>query len=400
MPTAHAWLFGRGVLTHVASLLYNMLTVIRLEKEKTCTGSQCRWVVPKPLKKIPYLPTASINFKVNVSSSVSSISTTENSYAEVTEVSELFQAKKLSKQHNFLEKISKAGTNPGILRLCAPYSDEYISLGTITGLFLDDLFKPAHLGFNEEIVRKRCSNFTPPVLDSNQLDKINLGTMGQSKNKLWFQLRAGRVTASRLRDVCATQRSNPSKSLLKSICYPIENKFKSIPTTYGIQHEKDAIYDYFNEKRKSHTDFHCYESGFLMNNGFPFMGASPDGIIMCPCDNNELGVLEVKCPYVLNGGITIKDTIAKNSNFMLQYDDKNNYVLKKNHKYYYQVQAQIHMAGVQFSDFVVWSPNEIHIERIERDTALWNIVAPQAKQFFDYCIMPEMFGKIYTRKTT
>jgi len=44
----------------------------------------------------------------------------------------------------------------------------------------------------------------------------------QSKSSLWFQYRAGRVTSSRMRVVCHTNPANPSQSLIKSICYPLE----------------------------------------------------------------------------------------------------------------------------------------------------------------------------------
>lgn len=36
----------------------------------------------------------------------------------------------------------------------------------------------------------------------------------------WFNFRVGRVTASRAKRVCRSSPENPSKSLIKEICYP------------------------------------------------------------------------------------------------------------------------------------------------------------------------------------
>lgn len=61
-------------------------------------------------------------------------------------------------------------------------------------------------------------------LSQEQADLIFSQTVGQSSSDLWFQYRTGRVTASKFKSVCRTRLSNPSISLLKSICYPVKNK--------------------------------------------------------------------------------------------------------------------------------------------------------------------------------
>lgn len=59
-----------------------------------------------------------------------------------------------------------------------------------------------------------------------------------------------------------------------------------------------------------------------------YVGASPDGVIVCDCYG--MGCLEVKCPYCS------KDGSPESANFL---DDDSR--LKKNHEYFYKVQAQI-----------------------------------------------------------
>lgn len=49
---------------------------------------------------------------------------------------------------------------------------------------------------------------------------IEKSTHDQSNSKLWFNYRAGRVTAPRTKAVCKTDSALPSQSLIQSICYP------------------------------------------------------------------------------------------------------------------------------------------------------------------------------------
>ena len=52
-------------------------------------------------------------------------------------------------------------------------------------------------------------------------------TRKQSSNKIWFDQRPGRVTASKIYSVLHTNQSKPSVSVMKSICYPGATKTHS-----------------------------------------------------------------------------------------------------------------------------------------------------------------------------
>ena len=41
--------------------------------------------------------------------------------------------------------------------------------------------------------------------------------------------------------------------------------------------------------------------------------------------------------------------------------------LKRNHKYFYQIQFQLFVCDFQKCDFIVWTPNWLHVLEIERD---------------------------------
>ncbi len=49
--------------------------------------------------------------------------------------------------------------------------------------------------------------------------KLEEETRQQSSSKTWFSYRAGRITASNMKEVMKTNRAMPSPSLIKRICY-------------------------------------------------------------------------------------------------------------------------------------------------------------------------------------
>jgi hypothetical protein len=85
-----------------------------------------------------------------------------------------------------------------------------------------------------------------------------------------------RVTASRLKAAVCTNVAQPSQSLIKGICYPEGTSFISKATAWGCDHEEKACKD-------QHTEFSISKNGLFIHTSYPFMGASPDGVVNCKC---------------------------------------------------------------------------------------------------------------------
>ena len=64
---------------------------------------------------------------------------------------------------------------------------------------------------------------------------------------------------------------------------------------WGRQSKENARQDYKMEMKKNHVDFEIHTAGLLINTKYPFLGATPDGIVCYSCCGS--GLLEVKCPY-------------------------------------------------------------------------------------------------------
>jgi len=90
-----------------------------------------------------------------------------------------------------------------------------------------------------------------------------------------------------------TKLEKPSRSVVSSVCYPIEVSFTSKATRWGCDHEKYAISDYMFDISQKHPNV-IAESRLIINPNYPQLGASPDGIVECSCCGS--GLVEVKCP--------------------------------------------------------------------------------------------------------
>ena len=62
--------------------------------------------------------------------------------------------------------------------------------------------------------------------------------------------------------------------------------------SHGCKHESKAREEYTKIMEKHHHNFSVIECGLCLNAKWPFMGASPDGIVMCSC--HRTGVCEIK----------------------------------------------------------------------------------------------------------
>ena len=154
----------------------------------------------------------------------------------------------------------------------------------------------------------------------------------QTKSNLWFTNRAGRITSSRMKAVCHTNSTKPAQSLV--ICYPLELSFSSKETEWGQKQEKSARDLYFKKQRLCHEELTIVDSGLVINPQWPFMAASPDGVINCTYNEEGRGVLETKCPYT-HRFESIEESASNDRNLCLKEEQDGSFHLDRTHAYYY-----------------------------------------------------------------
>ena len=196
-------------------------------------------------------------------------------------------------------KLSKTKHKLVLLSLINGFNDNFVPL-YVKGVLPQPLTALYNQKYQEmplpEILKACEALFDTVTITPEQATTVELETRGQSKCELWYEQRAGRITASNLRKVLHTDFSKPSVSLLKTICYPHTMKFYSKACEYGQQHEADALHIYSNNMKIAHPFYELLKSRLVLDTENPFIGASPDGIISCSCCGK--GVVEVKCPFL------------------------------------------------------------------------------------------------------
>ena len=165
--------------------------------------------------------------------------------------------------------------------------------------------------------------------------------------------------------------------------------FTNKATNWGCTYEKQARERYVTQMKIKHPTFLVSSCGLLINPQYPYLGASPDGLVSCECCGD--GCIEIKCPCCLR-----KEEHSLKDHKCLQYADSE-ITLSSSHAYYYQVQCQISVSNRSYCYFVLWKTNEILIKKIYRDEQFWENAIEKAEAFFQKVILPEMMGKLFTQ---
>ena len=285
------------------------------------------------------------------------------------------------------KNLSDAG-NPVILSIIPPHSERFVPRSCSDQLpkLLTSLYNKTLINISYPELLKKCEDvFTNLSITTEEAKVLEKATQSQSACNLWFNHRAGQTTASRLKSAVHTNPSDPSKSLINAICYPVRSPFSTEATKWGCKHESVARDEYISASQTEHENFKLCCSGLIIDPIYPHLGASPDGMVQCDCCG--AGTLEIKCPFSCqNKSFT---EACDNPYFFLENADEI-FSLKKFHSYYYQVQAQMKLSKTAYCDFVTWRETELLIIRVLIDeTFICNAISA-ATVFYKKGILPEL----------
>lgn len=174
--------------------------------------------------------------------------------------------------------------------------------------------------------------------------------MMEQRTDEWFAARCGKVTASRIADVCAKTKTGWGASRANYMAQLIAERltgtavesFTNAAMQWGTEQEPNAraAYEFL-------TDNTVTEIGFVDNLVIPMSGASPDGLV------GDDGLVEIKCPNTA----THIDTLLSG---------------KIDAKYIKQMQWQMACTGRDWCDFVSYDPRlpthmQLWVKRVNRD---------------------------------
>jgi len=218
-------------------------------------------------------------------------------------------------------------------------------------------------------------------------------TKKQAECVLWEQKRKFMLTASFHGEVCKRRRTTFCKNLVERIAYCASlANIKSMD--FGRKCESKA-----KKLLAKAMNIVIFEAGLFVCQEYPFLGASPDGLV------GEDQIVEIKCSYsardlspeegILAGKITCWRKEKDSS------DSQPKFIFNKSHKYYYQIQSQLHYSNRKECIFAVYTEKEpfIKIEIIQRDEEFYkNEMESKLVQFYRECLLPELADPMHKRK--
>ena len=139
--------------SHVASLLTHFEAFYRTREAKSCAQEQCKWLMPKAVKEVPYLPVAEIDFKGATGKMRDLSCNTEDG-----------DSNRPTKRRKIQEP-PHIKINRRQREITEPYSESFIPFGSIKNLFFQNLYSPSNAGCSLDII---------PILDSCQWPSSSL----------------------------------------------------------------------------------------------------------------------------------------------------------------------------------------------------------------------------------
>ena len=182
--------------------------------------------------------------------------------------------------------------------------------------------------------------------------------------EVWFNIRIGKVTASRVADVLAKTKTGYSTTrdnyMAQLVCERLTGQKGESFTNAAMQHgtETEPLARAAYEARH---DVLVDEVGFVSHPTIEMSGASPDGLV------GDDGLIEIKCPNTATHIETLLSESVPN-------------------KYYTQMQFQIACTGRKWCDFVSFDnrlPTELQmfVKRVPRDEMYIKLIEDEIVKF-------------------
>ena len=216
-------------------------------------------------------------------------------------------------------------------------------------------------------------------IDNARCKDIERNTRKQNGCTEWYEQRKCRLTSSLFGSVLNRRKSIYPKSIVNKITQQTQTRNASCQ--WGIQNEHNALLRYHQLKCEANEEVDvCAACGLVVNPKWPWLGASPDALIADKKEKSVYGGVEVKCPASKCKSSIIE--ACDDKSFCLELVNGKP-CLKKRHIYYFQAQGVMAICQLEFLDFVVYTLNDIHVERIFFNKIEWDEhILPELSSFY------------------
>ena len=223
-------------------------------------------------------------------------------------------------------------------------------------------------------------NLEANMKDEN-IKKIQMLTLGQSENTLWFTYRKGVITASISHDILSKMKKVKRGGGGVINMFQTNKKVSGLTYTnpeipalkYGREMEDIAANAFLEVMKAEHKNVVLKKCGLYLDPVTPVIGGSPDRIMECSC--HPPSCVEIKCPFSINF------TSPTDESVKLPYIAKNK--INRNHSYFTQCMVQMAVTQLSTTFFVVWTPHGILVDSIQFDAELWKEMKTALLEYYN-----------------
>ncbi|XP_032369718.1 uncharacterized protein LOC116688049 [Etheostoma spectabile] len=119
--------------------------------------------------------------------------------------------------------------------------------------------------------------------------------------------------------------------------------------------------------------------GLVVHPNAPWLGALPDGLAYDPKEKDSFGLVHVKCirfpSFIDCGFLSCQDGVLQ---------------LKRSHSHYWHIQGEMMVTGTEWCDLLVFSRNDILVQRIYRDLVIIKVMKKKLDDFFFQFYLPHL----------
>ena len=318
-----------GQCKHIIALLfqiieYKQLDMTEIPDHPTCTELLKQWHVPRKCESDEAILYESIHFKkavyekdINTSNKCKRSQPSKEVYNPTPDFAKVVQQTEIQQLANKLNTLEEKSYLGSLLESndCKPYAFEAIQQDlpakkrhteSLTLNTNDTAICDKVLDNLQPTLAEKSNNYSETVKKSkhstsithSEILHIEKNTREQSSSDKWFEERHKRLTSSNFGAVVKRRETISPKSLLNKIQNQSIHAKCPEPCQWGKDKEEKAIIEYCKFKNNEGLGISvCSKCGFVVNNEFPWLGASPDLLVHDPMEQKCFGIGEVKCPF-------------------------------------------------------------------------------------------------------
>lgn len=142
------------------------------------------------------------------------------------------------------------------------------------------------------------------VFDKKTIRKIEANTRDQSEDPEWLNHRKRRITASIFSFILSFRFTENDKNYISKRVMGNSSFIDAPSVKFGKENENVARQFYFVNYNMCHEKAYLDPIGLHVDELYPFLGVSPDGLISCKCCGE--GLIEIKCSYMYQNKPSMK----------------------------------------------------------------------------------------------